>query len=166
MISLCFICLRPTPEAFSHVHHKTPKAADGGDERENLIRICAGCHSNIHRIADMLKRGDRGPALDAINGYYQNVTSRERAIEFANQIASSMTSLKEGSLQREFVEISLNVPYAMYLRLKALALDYKVEGKRRASTGDVVLLAVREYFKKLGVSYGERPEFFITSHHL
>ncbi len=34
------------------VHHKEFRSQGGDDSEENLITLCAGCHSLVHRIPD------------------------------------------------------------------------------------------------------------------
>ena len=34
---------------FLHVHHVVPRALGGGNELENLVTLCAGCHRVLHR---------------------------------------------------------------------------------------------------------------------
>ena len=34
------------------VHHKEFRSQGGGDSEENLITLCPGCHSRVHRGSD------------------------------------------------------------------------------------------------------------------
>ncbi len=37
------------------VHHKEFRSQGGDDSEENLITLCAGCHSLVHRLKDRAK---------------------------------------------------------------------------------------------------------------
>jgi 5-methylcytosine-specific restriction endonuclease McrA len=44
-----------------HVHHVTPRGRGGDDAPENLITLCADCHSALHaREISRLPSGPRG----------------------------------------------------------------------------------------------------------
>lgn len=46
----CHICDKPTSDIDGLKHHICHSRIGGNDNKENLIRICSGCHGLIHSI--------------------------------------------------------------------------------------------------------------------
>lgn len=45
----CFICGEEVPHGI-HSHHVVPQEYGGSDEEQNLVDLCASCHSAIHKM--------------------------------------------------------------------------------------------------------------------
>jgi len=64
-IKQCKVCLADTPDTFSQDHHEIPQAVGGA--AGPIASLCAGCHHNLHRVADMLMSKRAGLAEDSVN---------------------------------------------------------------------------------------------------
>jgi len=64
----CFICGDSRPNSLEK-HHLVPKRYGGSDNKENLITICASCHSAIEKLYDdsFYKRLGVGKDVDRKN---------------------------------------------------------------------------------------------------
>jgi hypothetical protein len=121
----CKVCQNDIAEAFAHDHHERPQAAGGGPADE--AKLCAGCHANVHAIANMLASKTRaGLAEDAVKQHYKDPEAQRRAFKLATLVVEWMRMRNEGLVDpdpNKEVRMVLHLPMKAKLALKALAQD-------------------------------------------
>lgn len=121
----CKICLAETPATFSQEHHETPQAAGGtaGPTSE----LCAGCHHNLHRVADMLTRGKAGLAEDSVAIMYpDDQGAKERMFALARTVVEYMTMKADGKIDLDTpAKVMVLLPPKVKLAAQMIANDHR-----------------------------------------
>lgn len=120
----CSICTEELPAEFGQEHHIRPqavgKAAD--NREENLAFLCSGCHHTLHRVAEMMLRGDAQRA-SVLAGDYWHV-GLKRALTMAALVADEMRAMREGERDMpEVVSISVEIPRDVYIQFRIMAAE-------------------------------------------
>lgn len=122
---LCFICRRRIPDAFKNAHHAKPQAVGGGPE--DIVDLCAGCHSNTHAVSSMLKGPRAAQAEDTVRTYYQNdLAAGRRCMELAIKVVKHMSEKDSGQFKlaaHEDVELMIEIPLAVKNALMLLGRE-------------------------------------------
>lgn len=130
----CHVCGSVVPITFEQQHHVVPQAA-GGTDGETL-QLCAGCHANTHRLADMLLGGRAGWADDSAAILYPDPDVRARAFALAKTVTEYMALKRDGAVRDgrpARVLIELPVPVKMAAQI--------IANEHRGSTGRKLGLA-------------------------
>jgi hypothetical protein len=111
----CHICTCIVPVTFEQQHHVVPQAAGGTDGETR--QLCAGCHANLHRLADMMLGGRAGWAEDSAAMLYPDPTVRERAFALAKTVTEFMVLKRDGAVAdgrpaRVLIELPVKVKLA------------------------------------------------------
>ena len=120
----CVVCRKQQPRPFMNSHHRQPKEAGGGDEASNRVWLCAGCHQNMHRLVEMIMRGEGGAAADAAATIYPHPRIRQVMLTLAREAAGYLLQLQELGVVKTALTVktvSLELEGALYQHLRALA---------------------------------------------
>ncbi len=70
----CWRCRSPLRLGHTQYHHIKFVSKGGKTKRENLVALCANCHSEIHK-EEKAKRADRGTRTSRQNNPFGNIFS-------------------------------------------------------------------------------------------
>lgn len=145
---LCFICHRRIPDAFKNAHHAKPQAVGGGPE--DVVDLCAGCHSNTHAVASMLRGPRAAQAEDTVRTYYQNdLSAGRRCMELAVKVVKHMSEKDSGQFKlaaHDDVELMVEIPLAVKSALMTLGREARdPRTNRRLGLAGVARAALIEY---------------------
>ena len=73
----CAICKKDTD--YLEDHHIIPKSRGGSDDKDNLIKICIGCHSDAHGVE--FTRNGSGLVKEVQKRYKEKLTKGNKWIE-------------------------------------------------------------------------------------
>lgn len=107
-------------------HHVKPQAADGSDDKWNLTLLCAGCHHNLHRLSEIILRGQSSRAEDiARQAYPSNGKAVRNIMELSAICAREMQAIREGegSLP-EMMMVGIELPREEVVKLKLQAYEW------------------------------------------
>lgn len=148
----CDICRKRVPVQFKHDHHVRPQAAGGTDV--DIIRICAGCHNNIHRLENLLAGPKAGTAKDVAAVFYDNDPgAQQRALRFAAEAAKWMHAKRAGHLgtdQDEIVDLMVEIPAVVKKVLAQMGADARDPrtGKRLGVAGAARQILINHVIQK------------------
>jgi len=159
----CGVCLQPVPITFEQEHHEVPQAAGGREGR--TVSLCAGCHHNLHRVADMLQHGKAGVAQDSVEITYRDPGARERMMVLAKTVAEYMILKRDGRIDSdEPVRVTIELPVQVKLAAQVMANDHRGPTGRRMGLGRwIVALVEREVYqrypnlKPTGATHAKHP---------
>ncbi len=125
----CYICSADKPLDFVNEHHKVPKSLGGGNTPDNLVKLCPGCHQEMHVVARMMRNPKRvGEVKTALNMAFPGPQAQTRCVELAQLECRSKVlnrAAVEADLEREIgVGLKLKKPYRDALQL--IARDRKL----------------------------------------
>ena len=119
----CAGCLEFYPIELLQAHH-----VDLHSQSEETTMLCAGCHHNLHRIAERLSKGKHEKAVELVEGAYPaSKKAQKRVLDLASRIAKSMVSIREGKAKlSETVKVSieLEIPRNLLIKLKLQAYEW------------------------------------------
>ena len=118
----CHICPNKPNKRVAHEHHIVPRAAQGGNEKTNLVWLCNGCHATIHVIATSIMGGRTGEVANLLTYQFPTPKYRERAAELARIVAIELTQQKERG-GPEIHKLTIGIPHSRWTALRALAAD-------------------------------------------
>lgn len=124
----CCVCERKFPRPFMNEHHRQPREAGGGDEAGNIAWLCAGCHQNMHRLVEMIMRGEGGAAADAAASIYQQPRQRKVILDLAREAGYYLVRLQELGVVKTALAaktVALELNGQIYQHLKVLAQQVK-----------------------------------------
>ncbi len=148
----CDICRKRTPTQFKHDHHVRPQAAGGTDA--DLVRICAGCHNNLHRLETLLSGPKAGTARDVAAVFYANDTAaQQRVLAYAAEAAKWMHAKHAGHLgsdQDEIVDLMVEIPAVVKKVLAQMGADARDQrtGKRLGVAGAARQILINHVLQK------------------
>lgn len=127
---MCCVHGTKIPRAAAHEHHEAPRAAGGGDEKSNLVWLCATCHQVAHRVGQLrqLNRGDE--ASDIMTSYYPAPAQRKRFAQVVHEMVTAHMHADLTGMGKPKAEVMLEIDHELYACLKQLALDYRSGGRR------------------------------------
>lgn len=119
----CWVCRRDIPEALQNQHHVRPQAAGGGPQ--DLVRLCSGCHHNLHRIQDMLSGPRAAEARSTAEVYYHDAPSAaQRCVGLALRCVEHMALHQSQPRDpTEAQEILCSVPAIIKSRLMQMGRE-------------------------------------------
>jgi len=144
----CYICGQDVPGELSHDHHKIPQAAAGSDRRDNLLKLCAGCHNNLHRIAEMMKTGRGSVAQDIAKAAYPDSRCRARLFELAEVVAESMILKRDGKVRVEETNLTITLDAQVYRKLRMIANEHTHSNGRTMGVAAYVAVLLEEHVQK------------------
>ncbi len=113
------------------VHHKTPRAYGGSDDPNNLVNLCALCHTCCHAAALKLYSNKAGQAKDMVVRYLPNQPARvERMWRLVQTVAKARKQHVRSAVVPEagveanhqsIVKMQLELPDWLHHRYKALS---------------------------------------------
>lgn len=117
----CYVCKWTGSARLTHQHHVKPQQAGGQDE-DNLVTLCMGCHSDVHAIGTAIQHG-RADAMDMLTSRFSDASVRLRAWSLAQIAAEEFEAAKQADDQdrRHFVNVSLT--HAEFSLAQGLAKD-------------------------------------------
>lgn len=121
----CKVCHCQTPATFKQGHHEIPKAAGGVAGPQ--VDLCAGCHHNLHRVADMLMSNRAGLAADSVAIMYpDNRAAKERLFTLATTVVEYMTLKADGHLDLDKpIRVMIELPPQVKLAAQMIANDHR-----------------------------------------
>lgn len=121
----CKICLCDTPAPFKQDHHETPQAAGG--VAGPIADLCAGCHHNLHRVADMLTTKRAALAEDSVLIMYPNDPgARDRIFALAKVVCEFMALKADGKIDLDTpLKVMIELPPAIKLAAQMIANDHR-----------------------------------------
>lgn len=144
----CYVEGKVYPRDSCHVHHRRPRHAGGGDEKENLVYLSANAHQLVHRVAQLCKSGQKGRADDLTMAAYPAPALRARFMEIVQEeLRSSMMAELTGDV-RDHVTVEVPVPREVYNRLKLKVQDVKTKSGAKMS--------IMDYVQKLIIAHVDR----------
>lgn len=117
-------------------HHKHPTGYGGPDVPDNIILICASCHTILHKIEAALYARKTGIANDLASQYLPNDPKRRALLlELSNQAATAKRVYYEThpnevpddpeEVEERVVKVSLEMEESLHQRLKVMAADHR-----------------------------------------
>jgi hypothetical protein len=127
----CRVCRAVVPLTFEQQHHTIPRAAGGRDGP--TVSLCAGCHHDLHRVADMLQHGRAGLASDSVSlRFPDDRGARERLLTLARTVAEYMVLKRDGRVQSgEPLRVVVELPVDIKLAAQVIAHDHRGPTGRR-----------------------------------
>ncbi len=124
-VETCKVCLQNIPEPFKHDHHEIPQAAGGVGGP--VAALCAGCHENLHRVADMIQSPKRsGLVEDSIKIMYPDLGARERLMQLANAVVEYMTMKADGKIDlNQPMRVMIELPPQVKLAAQMIANEHR-----------------------------------------
>lgn len=140
----CFVCGTQEPLLTAHEHHRKPRAFGGTDDKDNLIYLCASCHTRLHRVQDFVIAGNSGKGFELCAAIFpQNAKARGDLWTLANEAASSEREVRDAfDLHRTHVAVKLSVDADVWGVLKGAAKDRGVSARTLAA--ELLRRAVKE----------------------
>jgi len=144
----CKVCLAAVPSTFEQEHHEIPQAAGG--RTGPVASLCANCHHNLHRVADMLMSNRAGLAEDSVAIMYADPGTRERLFALANITVEFLTLKKDGKLEGdEPVSVMIELPPQIKLAAQVIANDHRgATGRKLGLATWISSLVKREVYAK------------------
>jgi len=128
---VCYICNKVIPFNLQVEHHKIPKSAGG--TTADLVYLHAGCHDDMHKVANIVFNGNEKAARDtAYSVYPASVNSQQRMMELAILVAKYYRAKKEGSISvsNNIMEIKLDLTTQERTALFTLARDHSLSVRK------------------------------------
>lgn len=130
-IGTCWGCGNQLPGPLLHEHHRTPRAAGGGDEQSNKVLICPLCHTAVHAITKVFVKGRTGEVRDLINQLTKGDRGFGRRIMELVQVEARAWQTGERS---DYQRVTFNLQRSVYEVLKGLA-NSKINPQTRRPMG-------------------------------
>jgi hypothetical protein len=143
----CYVCTTIVPITFEQEHHVVPQAAGGKDGETR--QLCAGCHHNLHRLADMLLGGKASMAEDSAAIAYPDGAVRARAFDLAKLVVEAMTLKRDGKMDLGHpVHLMIALPPQIKLAAQVLANECRgPTGRRLGLARWISGLVIREVLR-------------------
>lgn len=130
------------PKALTHEHHRWPRAAGGGDEPRNLVRICPTCHNAVDRGANALCKGRTGIAQSIVEQYLpSDLNAQHRLMHLISTQAHAWKTPKARDERR----VILTLDVGTHSALKFLASLYI----KTTKTGKSKSMGVTQYMERV-----------------
>ena len=123
----------------------------GKDDDDNLVYLCANCHNLIHRCAQLFIANKGGIANDLAMSAYPTPASRERFLELVKTIISSSVIAEDYDLGKEKAVILVSLGHNVYSRLKILANEKKING-RKVGVSRYIEALIKNHLNDKGVA--------------
>lgn len=116
-------------------HHKHPRGYGGPDIPENVVYICATCHTILHKMEASLFAKNPGKATDLASQLLPNdPRRREILIKLARMAATAKRDYHENhpdevpddpdDVEERVVKVSLEIEESLHSRLKMKASEF------------------------------------------
>jgi hypothetical protein len=151
MLVECYVHKQAFSKEACHEHHKTPRALGGVDSKDNLVYLCANCHTLIHRCAQLFLANKGGIANDLAMSSYPTPASRERFMELVGLIIKSSSEAEDLNLGRDKAVILINLSHQDHARLKTLAFEKKING-RKVGVSKYIEALIQKHLRDKGMS--------------
>lgn len=144
----CHICTSVVPITFEQQHHVVPQAAGGTDGQ--TVQLCPGCHSNLHRLADMMVGGRAGLAEDSAEIAYPDARIRARAFALAKTVAEYMVLKRDGAVDSgRPARLMIELPIPVKLAAQMIANEHQGQRGRPLGLATwVAALVKREVYQR------------------
>lgn len=144
----CHICTSVVPITFEQEHHVIPQAAGGTDGPTR--QLCAGCHQNLHRLADMMLGGRAGWAEDSAAMLYPDPKIRERAFALAKTVTEYMVLKRDGAAaDGRPARVMIELPVRVKLAAQMIANDHRgSQGRKLGLAAWIAALVKREVYRR------------------
>lgn len=117
-------------------HHKHPTGYGGPDIPENIVLICASCHTVLHKMEAAFYAKNTGKANDLAHQYLPNDPRRRHLlIDLANQAAAAKRKHYENhpddvpedpdEVEERLIRIPLEMEESLHHCLKVKASDFR-----------------------------------------
>lgn len=146
----CFVHNKQFARSSCHSHHLTPRAAGGLDDSENLVWLCANCHTLAHRCAQLQLHGKAGIASDLANQTYDVPVIRSRFLQVVKEIADSTTVASDFGLGKSRATCIIELDHDIYSKLKNLAYERKEKG-RKVGVARYIEVILLDHLRKKGL---------------
>lgn len=143
----CYLCKKKFTVHTKDVHHKTPQAAHGTDDPDNLVETCPSCHDAIHTCAKKLSSGKYSQADDIARNLFPNsVAKRKNLFTLAHSV--SMAFDQRELSDDDDVLLSTFMKRGDYEKLRGLAKNYRTEDGRPFSIAFMATSIITAHLKK------------------
>lgn len=146
---VCYIHNSPFPRSTCHLHHESPRYTGGGDDPDNLVWLCANCHTIVHRSAELHLLGRSGES-EPLELFYSSEQEKHRFKEVVSEIIKADLAHKESGKSREKAQVQFEMDPHVYVRLKAVVAEHRYYG-RRMSIEKYLNLMIKDHLKKKGI---------------
>lgn len=144
MFVTCYVhTTNKMPRELAHEHHIVPRAAKGGDSKDNLVYLCPNCHDAVHQLAGMMVHNRAGEMVDIVYSAYPHPPQRKKILELASVVSESMVRKKAGEIETDHI-VPLVLDHELFLMVKRMANDFKRGGRAVGISRFVHALIVRE----------------------
>ena len=130
----CFIHNELFTKASCNLHHEAPQAAGGGDEVENLVWLCASCHTLAHRVAQLFETRKAGEAKHLCEAAFPAPAHRARLEQVVKEMLEAHAKAKSEGIVREITTVEIKLPAEVHSRLKLAAKQHKSPMNRYVKT--------------------------------
>ena len=150
MLVTCFVHGQPFPQQTCEQHHLTPRAAGGLDDKDNLIWLCANCHTLAHRCAKLYAAQKQGVAKDIIEQSYIHPAIRSRFMRVLQEIINSTSIAEDFQLGKDKASCVIALDHDVYAKLKTLAYDKRERG-RKVGVSRYIEALLLDHLRKKGL---------------
>lgn len=123
----CAICREALPPELVQEHHAVPQSVGRkpDDSERNLIRLCSGCHHDLHRIAERILKGATSRATDLAGGKFPGDSgAQRRMLHYAELVAVEMRAMREGERDLpETVKVTIEMPRHLFNQLRIMSME-------------------------------------------
>jgi len=147
MLVTCFVHGQQFPKQTCEQHHLTPRAS-GGQDQDNLVWLCANCHTLVHRCAQLYAVKKHGVANDIIEQAYPFPATRERFHRVMQEIINASVIAEDFQLGKDRASCVVSLDHDVYAKLKTLAREKKENGRSVGVSRYVEALILNHLRKK------------------
>lgn len=135
----CWLCDKSAndPTTTFEDHHILPKHLGG--EKGPLVFLCSDCHTNVHKCAEKLLKGNKWIP-------YKNKVHIDKCLYLANVIVKA-TLLIESNSENKIYVYSGTFDYSTHEMLVALVKYFK-NNKTKMNQDTIIKQAIREMYQK------------------
>lgn len=145
---VCYVHNKKYPRSTCHDHHITPRASGGLDYKDNLVWLCANCHTLLHRCIQLYTKGKKGLANDLAEQSYDVPVIRQRFMSLVKDAVDAASIAQAFGLKKAKALCSLELDHDVYHKLKILAYERKEKGRRVGITRYIEVILIDHLRKK------------------
>lgn len=144
-LAKCWACHNTIPDILTHEHHRSPRAAGGGDEESNRVVICPICHTAVHQSTRQFLKGKIGATKDTLTLLVKGDTDwGVRLLELVREEAKAWQAGDKPMSQL----VTLRMPRDAYGQLKSIAKLYTKQNGRPFGVGNLMRNIIMEWMNR------------------
>lgn len=150
MLVTCYVHGQQFPQQTCEQHHLTPRSSGGLDDLDNLVWLCANCHTLAHRCAQMHLAKKSGLAKDTAEQAYPYPSVRSRFTRVVQEIINAKGFAEDFQLGKDKALCQVQLSHDVYAKLKTLSYEKKESG-RRVGVSRYIEALILDHLRKKGL---------------